>query len=58
MTARVVQKLYSTQILLVQNGAKHSNEVYFSRIDQTIDAWVRRQLTPEEREEYARRITF
>lgn len=58
MTARVVQKLYSTQILLVQNGAKHSNEVYFRRIDQTIDAWVRRQLTPEEREEYARRISF
>lgn len=28
MTVRVVQKLYSTQILLVQNGAKHSNEVY------------------------------
>lgn len=58
MASKVAEELYSTQILLVQKGSKHSNEVYFREIDQLIFDWIRKELPSVALPNFDKEITF
>lgn len=56
--AHFESKIYSTQMLLLQKAARHSNIVYYREIDKTIYEWVKTELPRELHSSFEKNVPF